>query len=146
MQLCVPLLPPTQVLEARFPEVCATQPELVAQHYTEAGLSALAVVYWQRAGRRASERSAYVEAISHLRKGLEVLQTLPDTPVRTQQELELQTTLGPALIATKGYGALEVAQAYTRARELCRLSTIIEKGPLSMTEKSPTSRVTRRQG
>jgi predicted ATPase len=109
-----------QALEARFPEVCATQPELVAQHYTEAGLSALAVAYWQRAGRRASERSAYVEALSHLRKGLEVLKTLPDTPTRTQQELELQTTLGPALIATKGYGAPEVAQAYTRARELCR--------------------------
>src|SRR5262249_7911715 len=62
----------------------------------------------------------YVEAISHPRKGLAVLQMLPDTPARQQQELALQTTLGPALIATKGYGAPEVAQAYTRARELCR--------------------------
>src|SRR5262249_52069730 len=103
-----------------FPETVETQPELLAHHYTEAGLSALAVTYWQQAGRRASERSAYVEAISHLRKGLEVLTTLPDTPARTQHELALQTTLGPALIATKGYGAPEVAQAYTRARELCR--------------------------
>ena len=78
------------------------------------------MVYWQRAGKRASERSAYVEAISHLRKGLAVLQMLPDTPARLQHELELQTTLGPALIATKGFGASEVAQAYTRARELCQ--------------------------
>jgi predicted ATPase len=92
----------------------------LAHHYTEAGLSASAVVYWQRAGQRASERSAYAEAISHLRKGLEVLQVLPDTPARLQQELELQTTLGPALIATKGYGAPEVAHIYSRARELCQ--------------------------
>ena len=62
------------------------------------------MVYWQRAGKRASERSAYVEAISHLRKGLAVLQMLPDTPARLQHELELQTTLGPAWIATKGLG------------------------------------------
>jgi class 3 adenylate cyclase/predicted ATPase len=109
-----------QVLAERFPEMIETQPELLAHHYTEAGLSALAVVYWQRAGKRASERSAYMEAISHLRKGLAVLQMLPDTPARLQQELALQTMLGPALIATEGYGALEVAQAYIRARELCR--------------------------
>ena len=56
----------------------------------------LAVVYWQRAGKRASERSAYVEAISHLRKGLAVLQMLPGHAARLQHELELQTTLGPA--------------------------------------------------
>src|SRR6058998_1141210 len=72
-----------QVLEAQFPETAATQPELLAQHYTEAGLMAQAIPYWQRAGRRASERSAYEEAISHLMKGLEVLQTLPATPERT---------------------------------------------------------------
>jgi class 3 adenylate cyclase/predicted ATPase len=109
-----------QVLAERFPETVETQPELLAHHYTEAGLSALAVGYWQRAGQRASERSAYVEAVSHLCKGVAVLQVLPDTPARLQQELALQTTLGPAFIATRGYGAPEVAQAYTRARELCR--------------------------
>jgi predicted ATPase len=109
-----------QVLEARFTEVCETQPELLAQHYTEAGLMAQAIPYWQRAGQRAIERSAHVEAISHLSQGLEGLTTLPDTPARTQHELALQTTLGPALIATKGYAAPDVAQAYTRARELCR--------------------------
>jgi predicted ATPase len=109
-----------QAVAERFPETVETQPELLAQHYTEAGLSTQAVVYWQRAGKRASERSAYVEAISHLRKGLTVLQMLPDTPARLQHELALQTTLGPALIATKGYGASDVAQAYTRARELCQ--------------------------
>jgi predicted ATPase len=109
-----------QVLEVRFPESCETQPELLAHHYTEAGLSAQAIPYWQRAGQRAIERSTNLEAIGHLTRGLEVLKTLQDTAERTQQELALQTTLGPSLIATKGYAASDVAQVCTRARELCR--------------------------
>jgi predicted ATPase len=63
-----------QVLEVRFPETAETQLELLAHHYTEAGLAAQAVGYWQRAGRRAVERSAYVEAIAHLSRGLVPLQ------------------------------------------------------------------------
>jgi TOMM system kinase/cyclase fusion protein len=109
-----------QVLETRFPELCTTQPELLAHHYTEAGLLAPAMPYWQRAGTRAVQRSANVEAIAHLQRGLALLTTLPDTPQRTQHELDFLTTLGPALMATKGYAALEVVQAYTRARELCQ--------------------------
>ncbi len=75
---------------------------------------------WQRAGQRAIEHSAYVEAISHLTKGLELLKTLPDTLERTQQELTLQVALGTPLIATKGYGAPEIERVYTRARNLCQ--------------------------
>jgi class 3 adenylate cyclase/predicted ATPase len=108
-----------QVVEARFPEMCETQPELLAQHYTEAGLSAQAIPYWQRAGQRAIERSAHLEAMSHLTKGLEVLRTLPDTPERTQHELTLQLTLAVSLMATQGYSAPEVERVYARARELC---------------------------
>ena len=93
-----------QVLEERFPETTETQPELLAHHYTEAGLIAQAIPYWQQAGQRAVQRSANAEAISHLTKGLELLQTLPDTPERAQQELMLQITLGAPLIATKGLG------------------------------------------
>ena len=69
-----------QVLEAHFPEIAETQPELLAHHYTEAGLATQAIPYWQRAGQRAIERSAHVEAISHLTKGLEVLKTPPRHP------------------------------------------------------------------
>jgi predicted ATPase len=108
------------VVEARFPELCETQPEWLAHHYTEAGLMAQAIPYWQRAGQRAVERSANLEAISHLTKGLEVLATLPETGERTQQELALLTTLGPAMIVIKGYGAPEVEDTYLRARELCQ--------------------------
>jgi predicted ATPase len=109
-----------QVLEERFPETRETEPELLAHHYTQAGLSAQAIPYWQKAGHRATGRSAHVEAIRHLTKGLEVLQALPDTPERAQQELTLQITLGAPLTATKGYAAPEVARTYARAQELCQ--------------------------
>jgi predicted ATPase/class 3 adenylate cyclase len=109
-----------QALEAHFPETVETQPELLAHHYTEAGLAEQAVGYWQRAGQRDLERSANLEAVAHLTKGLELLTTLPDTPRRAQQELSIQTTLGPALMTTKGQAAPEVVQVYTRARELCQ--------------------------
>jgi predicted ATPase len=108
-----------QVLEAQFPDTAQTQPELLAHHYTEAGLHGHAVPYWQRAGQRASERSAYVEAIAHLTQGLALLEPLADTPERAQQELAVQMTLGPVLMAIKGGGAPEVERVYTRARELC---------------------------
>ena len=108
-----------QVLEAQFPETVATQPELLAQHYTEAGLGEPAMGYWQRAGQRALQGSAYAEAVAHLTQGLAVLTTLPETPERLQQELDLQVALGTALRATQGTAALEVARAYGRARALC---------------------------
>ena len=108
------------VLAAQFPATAETQPELLAQHYTEAGLGEQAIGYWQRAGQRAVARSAYVEAIHNLTKGLAVLETLPDTRTRCQHELTLQCALGAPLIATKGYAAPEVAHAYSRARALCQ--------------------------
>jgi predicted ATPase len=108
------------VLEAQFPDIVETQPELLAHHYTEAGVAGQALPYWQRAGERAIQRSAHAEAIAHLSKGLDLLKLLPDTPERSQHELLLQSTLGPVLIATRGYAAPDVARAYARARDLCR--------------------------
>jgi TOMM system kinase/cyclase fusion protein len=109
-----------QALERQFAEVAAVQPELVAHHYTEAGLVTDALPYWQRAGQQAAERSAHTEAIAHLSTGLKLLISLPDTPERTLQELILHLTLGPSLMATKGWAAPETEQAYTRALELCQ--------------------------
>ncbi|MBI3249263.1 MAG: AAA family ATPase [Deltaproteobacteria bacterium] len=108
------------VLEERFPETKEAQPELLAHHYTEAGLVEQAIPYWQNAGQRAVSRSAHAEAVSHLTRGLAVLKTLADTPERTLQELALQTMLGQVFVATKGFTAPEVERAYARARELCR--------------------------
>ncbi len=107
-----------QALEERFPETVETQPELLAHHYTDAGLREQAIVYWQRAGQRAVQRSANIEAVSHLTKGLELLKTLPDTHDRTQQELTLQIALGAPLRITKGFASPEVERVYARAREL----------------------------
>jgi predicted ATPase len=108
-----------QVLEQQFPDTVATQPELLAQHYTEAGIPAQAIPYWQEAGQQARQRSANQEAVQHLTTGLALLATLPETPARAQQELDLRLALGSALIATKGYAAPEVELTYARARALC---------------------------
>ena len=109
-----------QVLEAQFPDTVATQPELLAYHYTEATLTAQAVGYWQRAGQLARQRSANPEAVQHLTRGLALLTTLPETPARAQQELALHLALGPVFIATKGYAAPDVEQTYARAQALCQ--------------------------
>jgi tetratricopeptide (TPR) repeat protein len=110
-----------QVLEERFAQIKETQPELVAYHYTEASLIKQALPYWQQAGERATQRSAYVEAINHLTRELELLKLLPDTLARNQQELTLQIALGVPLMATKGFSAPEAGAVYRRARELCQL-------------------------
>jgi class 3 adenylate cyclase/predicted ATPase len=109
-----------QVLAEQFPETAKTQPELLAHHYTEAGLTEQAIPYWQRAGENASNRSANVEAVSHFTIGIELLKTLPETPERTQHTLTLYIALGAALLITKGQAAPEVEYAYTRAHELCQ--------------------------
>ena len=109
-----------RVLEMHFADTAQTQPELLAHHYAEAGLTAPAVSYWRKAAQRAAEASASKEAVAHLGRGLELIESLPDTPDRSELELALQTTLGPVLIATKGYAAPEVGAVYDRARELCQ--------------------------
>ncbi len=109
-----------QVVEAQFPITAETQPELVAQHYTAAGCTELAIAYWQRAGQHVLQRSANLEAAQHLTKGRALLAMLPETPARAQQELNLLIALGPALMATKGYATPEVEQTYARARALCQ--------------------------
>ena len=109
-----------QVLEAQFPETAEAEPELLAHHCTEAGLIAQAVGYWQKAGQSAVQRSAHAEAIVHLRQGLELLKMLPETPQRTQREVNMHIALGASLLAVKGYGAPEVGQTYTSARQLCQ--------------------------
>jgi predicted ATPase len=92
----------------------------LAHHYSRSGNIEKAVEYLKLAGQQAAQRSANAEAVSHLTTALELLKALPDTPDRAQQELVVQTTLGPALSNTKGPAAPEVLHAYARARELCQ--------------------------
>ena len=105
-------------LEKQFPEVVNAQPELIAQHSTEARLSDKAVGYWLKAGQQAVARSAMTEAVAQLHKGLDLLKSMPDTSARQQQELDLRITLGQALIATKGWATPLVGETYARARLL----------------------------
>ena len=108
-----------EVLEEQFPDVGDTQPEVLAQHLTEAGLAERAIPYWRRAGELAAGRSANLEAIAHLSKGLELVATLPDAPERDEEELALRLAIGGPLIATKGHPAPEVERTYSRACDLC---------------------------
>jgi predicted ATPase len=100
-----------QVLEERFAEIVSNQPKLVAHHYTEAELNERAVRYWQQAGERAKQRSANVEAIAHLTRGLALLAAFPEMEERAQQELALQMALGPALMATSALSMLKIGVA-----------------------------------
>ncbi len=104
------------VLEARFS--AAVEPELIAYHFTEAGRIEQAIDYWLKAGQRAMQKSAHIEAERHLRTGLELLAGLPETTTRHHREIALQNTLGVCLMPTRGFGNPEVAAAFTRAAEI----------------------------
>src|SRR6266498_3514639 len=88
--------------EQRFPEIVEAQPETLAHHLTEAGLTEKAVGYWLRAGKNAARRFANLEAIAHLQRGIETAGRLPDGPSTDRLELDLRFALGPCLIATQG--------------------------------------------
>ena len=107
-------------LERRFPEIVTAQAELLAHHYTEAGLAEPAVRHWCHAGKRATERSANLEAIAHLTRGLEVLNTVPEGHQRDEQELMLQVALVAPHWASMGWASPGAERAATRASELCR--------------------------
>jgi predicted ATPase/class 3 adenylate cyclase len=106
-------------LEQQFPEIVQTQPETLALHLTEAGLIEKAIGYWLQAGKNASLRSANLEAIAHLRRGIEGTGRLPAGEDKDRSELDLQLILGPCLIATQGPAASEAVTTFARARELC---------------------------
>ena len=85
-----------ELFESNFVDTVETSPELVAHHYSEAGLPEQAVIYWQQAGERAVQRSANQEAIGHLTAGLAQMAHLPETVERAQQEFAAQRLLGQA--------------------------------------------------
>ncbi len=105
--------------EQAYADDLATVYPQLAHHYTEAELNGQAITYWHKTAQWAIRHAAFAEAIAHLTKGLELLQTLPESAKRDQQELNLQTDLGIALQTIRGYAAPEVDHAYTRARQLC---------------------------
>ena len=109
-----------QALEMLYAPRLEDAYERLAYHYARTDNVAKAVAYLTRVAEKAARHSAHVEAISHLTQALELLQRLPATPERNQQELPLHLALGASLIATKGYAAPEVEQTYAHARQLCQ--------------------------
>jgi tetratricopeptide (TPR) repeat protein len=107
-----------RTLERRFADIVASQPEIVAHHFTEAGLVDAASDYWLKAGRLALSCSANAEAVKHLGQGIELTQSQAPTAKRVRNELDYCLALGPALAATEGYAAPETRRVFSRARDL----------------------------
>lgn len=108
-----------RILIEQFPDLAEGRPELVAHHLHQSGRPADSIPYWQRAGERAAQRSAYREARSHLTQALELARSLPPSAEQVQYELALSITLGPILMATEGYSDPAVESTYRRAHEIC---------------------------
>ena len=104
-----------EVLLRDFANQADAEPELVARHFSLAGELERAVEYWLRAGQRAGERSAHVEAIAHLQKGLQELDRYSDPRTRDEVELDLRVAIGTSLGALKGWSSPEVEMNYRRA-------------------------------
>jgi class 3 adenylate cyclase/tetratricopeptide (TPR) repeat protein len=109
-----------RVLVANFPEVAQKQPELLAHHFSGAGLRADAAAHWQAAGKKAAERSAVNEAVAHLRRALADLEHLPEDATRMERELSVLSALAPVLTAVYGWAAPQVGETCKRAIELAR--------------------------
>ena len=114
-----------EALRDKFPEVVEAEPELIAEHYTRAGLTEPAIVHWGKAGDLALRRSAFKEAIAHLGKAIEMTevgdtqrQREREAPAVARQRLKLQTTYGQAVMWSKGYVAEETKAALERVEEL----------------------------
>jgi class 3 adenylate cyclase/predicted ATPase len=105
-----------ETIESQFAEIAESQPELLARHYTEAGLIAKAAGLWGKAGERSLARSALVEAAAQLTRALEQLATLPGTATLRREQIRLQIAFAHALMPTKGYAAPETKAAFEQAR------------------------------
>jgi len=107
-----------EALEQRFADLVQTRPEIVAHHYGEAALPDKAITYWHRAGKLSVAKSAVGEATVQLRRGLSLLDGLPETRERKQLELDIHVTLTAAVMAGKGDANPEVVAALERANRL----------------------------
>ncbi len=119
------------VLRDRFADIAETEPEVVAFHFTQAGLNGAALEWWRKAGQQALKRSAYAEAIAHLGKAVAIADELPDEPGRTMNRLHLQIAYGRALRGSLGHSAPETVAAWTRARQfVADISDPAEMAPI----------------
>jgi class 3 adenylate cyclase/predicted ATPase len=118
-----------EAIENQFPEIAESQPELLARHYTEAGMIENAAHLWGKSGQRSLERSALVEAAEQLTRALDQIETLPATPALRQQRIKLQVALITPLIPLKGQAAPETKAAAEKARVLIEQAEAMGQPP-----------------
>jgi predicted ATPase len=118
-----------ETLESQFVDIAESQPELLARHYTEAGLIEKAAGLWGKAGQRSLQRSAAVEASQQLTRALNQIALLPSIPALRRQETTFQVALANALIHTKGYAAPETKSAFDQARMLIERAQVSGETP-----------------
>jgi len=112
-----------EALEDQFADLAQAQPQLMAHHLAQAGLTERAIDYLQSAGQRANEGSANTEAVGHLKLALELLHSIPEKPEHKRKALQLQTMLAQAMIAGRGYAAPETREVLLQAKALTDEST-----------------------
>ena len=126
-----------QVLHRRVAEVlldnvggtAPAEPELLAHHFTQAGLTEAAIEWWGKAGQRSLERSALVEAVEQISRALDQIATLPSSPTLRREQIKLQVSLITPLIHVKGYAAPETRAASERARMLIEKAEALGERP-----------------
>src|SRR4051794_25095950 len=116
-------------LEGKFPELAASQPQLVAHHCTEAGLIEKAAGLWGHAGQRSLARSALLEGAAQLTRALNQISTLPTTPVLRREQINFQVALANAMMHTKGYAAAETKASVDRARAFIERAEAVGEAP-----------------
>jgi class 3 adenylate cyclase/predicted ATPase len=118
-----------ETLESQFAQIAESQPELLARHYTEAGLIEKAGDLWGKAGQRSLERSALTEAVQQLTRALAQIAALPPTPALRREQIKLQVALITPLMHVKGYAAPETKAAVERARLLIEQAEALGEPP-----------------
>jgi class 3 adenylate cyclase/predicted ATPase len=118
-----------EVLESQFADIAERQPELLARHFTEAGLIEKAAGLWGKAGQRSLARSALIEAAQQLARALAQIATLPGTPALRREEIKLQVALINSLMHVKGYAAPETKAATEKARLLIEKAETLGESP-----------------
>ena len=118
-----------EVLRDQFSAVASAEPELLAHHFTQAGLGEAAIEWWGKAGLRSLERSALIEAVEQLTRALDLIRTLPSTPALRREEIKLQVALLTPLMHVKGYAAPETKAAEERAQKLIQQAETLSEPP-----------------
>ena len=118
-----------EALRGNLAATAAAEPELLAHHFTQAGLTEAAIEWWGQAGQRSLERSALVEAAEQLTRALVQIATLPGTPALRRQQIKLQVSLMTPLVHVKGYAAPETKAAAERARLLIEQAEALGEPP-----------------